>query len=171
MSCNIVCRHGSDLAFLWLWHRLAAAAHVRPLACELPCAVGKALKKYNKNNKSVTFRMDRQWGPVLYSCKYVQSFAMTKDNMRKRVCIDVWLGHFAIQKKLTEQCKSTIIKIFKEFYENISKSKRCFVFFIYIPLCLQRYTKCLEIHTIKWPLFPLMWLKAQDQWGCLSYLE
>ena len=27
--------------------------------------------------------------------------------------IHVWLGHFAMQQKLTEHCKSTIIKFFK----------------------------------------------------------
>ena len=29
--------------------------------------------------------------------------------MWKKVYINVWLGHFAIQRKLTEHCKSTII--------------------------------------------------------------
>ena len=33
-----------DLALLWLCHRLAAAAPIRPLAWELPCATGAALK-------------------------------------------------------------------------------------------------------------------------------
>ena len=36
---------------LWLWHRLAAAAPIRPLAWELPYAVGAALKKKKKENK------------------------------------------------------------------------------------------------------------------------
>ena len=34
-----------DPALLWLWHRLAAAALIRPLAWELPCVAGMALKK------------------------------------------------------------------------------------------------------------------------------
>ena len=34
-----------DLALLWLWHRLAAAAPSPPLALELPYATGMALKK------------------------------------------------------------------------------------------------------------------------------
>ena len=38
---------------------------------------------------------------------------MLKDNMRKRMWIDVGLCHFAVQQKLTEQCKSTIIIIIK----------------------------------------------------------
>ena len=37
-----------DPALLWLWCRPAAAALVRPLACELLCAVGAALKRQEK---------------------------------------------------------------------------------------------------------------------------
>ena len=33
-----------DLALLWLWHRPAAVALIRPLALELPYAVGVVLK-------------------------------------------------------------------------------------------------------------------------------
>ena len=35
-------RHGLDLALLWLWHRLAATALIRPLAEETPYAAGAA---------------------------------------------------------------------------------------------------------------------------------
>ena len=34
-----------DPALLWLWCRPAAAASIRPLAWEPPCAAGVALKK------------------------------------------------------------------------------------------------------------------------------
>ena len=34
-----------DLALLWLWHRSAATAPIRPLAWELPYAAGVALKR------------------------------------------------------------------------------------------------------------------------------
>ena len=34
-----------DLAWLWLWHRPAAAAPIQFLAWELPDAAGAALKK------------------------------------------------------------------------------------------------------------------------------
>ena len=34
MSCGVGHRHGSDLALLWLWHRLAAVAPMRPLDWE-----------------------------------------------------------------------------------------------------------------------------------------
>ena len=45
MSCGVGHRYGSDLVLLWLWHRSAAAAPISPLAWELPCAAGAALKK------------------------------------------------------------------------------------------------------------------------------
>ena len=50
MNCDVDHRRGSDLALLWLWHRLAAIAQIRPLAWEPPYAAGAALK--NKKNKT-----------------------------------------------------------------------------------------------------------------------
>ena len=41
-----------DPVLLWLWCRLAAAAPIRPLAWELPYAVGVALKRKNKNKNN-----------------------------------------------------------------------------------------------------------------------
>ena len=51
MSCGVGCRHRSDLALLWLWCRLAAAAPIRPLAWKLPYATYAALKKEKKEKK------------------------------------------------------------------------------------------------------------------------
>ena len=42
-------RCGLDAALLWLWHRLAAVAQIRPLTWEPPYARGTALK----SNKSI----------------------------------------------------------------------------------------------------------------------
>ena len=53
MSCGIGRRHGSDLALLWLWHRPAATILIRPLAWELPCATGAALKKIKKGHNEL----------------------------------------------------------------------------------------------------------------------
>ena len=39
--------NANNCALLWLWHRLAAAGPIRPLAWELPYAAGTALKKQN----------------------------------------------------------------------------------------------------------------------------
>ena len=50
MSCGVGHRHG--LESLWLWCRLVAAAPIRPLTWEPPCALGAALKSKNKNKSS-----------------------------------------------------------------------------------------------------------------------
>ena len=41
-------RRSSDLMLLWLWCRLADAVLIRPLAWELPYAMGVALKRKKK---------------------------------------------------------------------------------------------------------------------------
>ena len=51
VSCGVGCRCGSDLALLWLWHRPAATAPIRPLAWESPYAAGAALKGPKKKKK------------------------------------------------------------------------------------------------------------------------
>ena len=51
MSCGVAWRCSLDLALLWLWHRLAAAALIQPLAWEPPYTVGVALKKKKKAKK------------------------------------------------------------------------------------------------------------------------
>ena len=43
VSCGVGRRHGSDLMLLWLWHRPAATALIRPLAWEPPYAAEAAL--------------------------------------------------------------------------------------------------------------------------------
>ena len=49
LSCGIGFRCSLDLVLLWLWHRPAAVASIRPLAWEHPYASGTAIKK-NKTN-------------------------------------------------------------------------------------------------------------------------
>ena len=44
-------RGGSDLVWLWLWHRLVALAPIQPLAWELPDRVGAAQKKQEKKKE------------------------------------------------------------------------------------------------------------------------
>ena len=56
LSCSVGHRCGSDLVVLWLWHRLAAAAPIRPLAWQLPFAVAAALEKINKNKNNLIVR-------------------------------------------------------------------------------------------------------------------
>jgi len=52
MSCGVDPRHGLDLALLWLWCRPEATALIRPLAWELPYAVGETLEKTKKKTLS-----------------------------------------------------------------------------------------------------------------------
>ena len=51
MSCGVGCRRGSDPELLWLWPRPEATAPIRPLAWELPCAAGVALKGQKTKRK------------------------------------------------------------------------------------------------------------------------
>ena len=51
MNCGVDRRHGSDLALLWLWCRLAATALIQPLAWEPPNAMGVALKRPKTKKK------------------------------------------------------------------------------------------------------------------------
>ena len=43
MSCSLGCRLGLDPTLLWLWHRLAATALIRPQAWKPPYTKGAAL--------------------------------------------------------------------------------------------------------------------------------
>ena len=60
MSCGVSCRHGSDLAWMWVWRRPGAAALIRPLAWEPPYATGAALEKAKR--QKVT---KRKWNQSL----------------------------------------------------------------------------------------------------------
>jgi len=51
MNCGVGCRRGLDPALLWLWHRPAAAAAIRPLAWELPHAVRAAQEMAKRQKK------------------------------------------------------------------------------------------------------------------------
>ena len=53
MSCGVGRRHSLDLALLWLWRRLEAIAPIRPLAWELPYAMGEALEKTKRPKKKI----------------------------------------------------------------------------------------------------------------------
>ena len=57
MNRGVSCRHSSDLALLWLWHRLAAAAPIQPLSLGTSICPGcgpKIEKKKKKERKSLT---------------------------------------------------------------------------------------------------------------------
>ena len=52
MSCGVGRRRNSDPTLLWLWHRPAATALIRPLAREPPFATGVALEEAKKTQKN-----------------------------------------------------------------------------------------------------------------------
>ena len=69
MSCGVGLRHCSDLALLWLWCRLAAAAPIQPLVWELPYAMDLALKKtkIKKNHSCVRHKCHPSlWQPATH---------------------------------------------------------------------------------------------------------
>ena len=51
MSCGLGHRSGSDPMLLWLWHRPAAVAPIRPLAWEPPCAAEVAQEMAKRQKK------------------------------------------------------------------------------------------------------------------------
>ena len=53
MSCGVGCRCGSDLVWLWLWCRPAAAAPIYLPAHELPYATDVAVKRKEKKKKEL----------------------------------------------------------------------------------------------------------------------
>ena len=53
VSCSVACRRGLDHQLSWLWCKVAAVAPIRPLAWELPCAKGVALKREKKKKDVV----------------------------------------------------------------------------------------------------------------------
>ena len=53
MSCGVGCRSGLDPVLLWLWHRLAATAPIRPLAWEPPHAPGEAQEMAKRQKKKL----------------------------------------------------------------------------------------------------------------------
>ena len=55
MSCGVGHRLGLDPVLLWLWLWSEAAAPIRPLACELPYAMGTALKRQKQKQKKMEF--------------------------------------------------------------------------------------------------------------------
>ena len=55
MSCSIGHRHSLDPTLLWLWHKPASAAPIRPLAWELPYVTGVSIKRKKKKKESQSY--------------------------------------------------------------------------------------------------------------------
>ena len=65
MSYSVHHRCGLDPVQMWLWHRSAAAALIRPLAWKPPYTVGATLKRPKKKRKKEISQP--QWGSQNYS--------------------------------------------------------------------------------------------------------
>ena len=61
--CGVGCRHGLDLALLWLWCRPAAAALIQLLAWELPYAVPSTVKNQTKRKQILELQIIQMGGP------------------------------------------------------------------------------------------------------------
>ena len=64
MRCGVDHSHGSDLALLWLWRKLAAVALIQPLAWETPYVSGVALKRQKDQKKK---KKRDAYGYILFS--------------------------------------------------------------------------------------------------------
>ena len=80
------------------------------------CQGGRdGLGVWDEQMQTNIYRMDKQQGPTVYhrelcsvSCDKPQ-----RRRIRRRMYIGVWLSHFAVQQKLTQHCKSTILQLNK----------------------------------------------------------
>ena len=66
MSCAVGHRRGLDPELLWLWHRPAATALIRPLAWEPPYAAGAALEKTKKKKQCMSVGVGQRWNGMSY---------------------------------------------------------------------------------------------------------
>jgi len=62
MNCGVGHRRGLDPMLLWLWHRLAATALIRPLAWERLYAMGASVERTKRQTTTTTTttKMKRQ---------------------------------------------------------------------------------------------------------------
>ena len=77
VSCGVGHRKGLDPALLWLWHRLAATAPIRPLTWEPPDAAGAAQENGKKRQKKKKKKKVILFHPhfVRISSAYSQNFS------------------------------------------------------------------------------------------------
>ena len=61
MSCHVGQRCGLGLALLFLWHKLAAAAPIEPLAWALPYAMGSVLKRQQQQQGRLEDRVQEKY--------------------------------------------------------------------------------------------------------------
>ena len=101
VSCGVSRRCGLDLALLWLWHRPAATAQIRPLAWELPYALGAALKgqktKKNKNKVQLLTLWNSFMSHFFYLFSAYSGFFGNRFELQSQHCIPkcIWNVQFS----------------------------------------------------------------------------
>ena len=84
MSCGVVHRPGSDPPWLWLWHRLAVTALIRPLAWESPFAAGMELKRTEDKRRKKKKNLLTKPGLRLKKKKKKKKKKLQKVNKKKK---------------------------------------------------------------------------------------
>ena len=78
MGCH--CGWDPALLLLWLWHRLAAAAPIQPLAWELPYATGAAIKTIAKTWKQPKCPLTDDWIRKMWYIYTMEYYSAIKKN-------------------------------------------------------------------------------------------
>ena len=109
MSCGVGRRHSLDSVSLWLWHRLAAAAPIRPLAWEPPYAVSEAFKRQKTKKKKKELHTKRSSGPNSHTSKVYQT--LKEDLMsRKDTCTPIFTATLFTKAKTCKQTKQPLVE-------------------------------------------------------------
>ena len=106
-SCGVDRRHGSDLAWLWLWHWLAATAPIQPLSWKPLYAMGLALKKiklqhWKLENNDNTFKIMKEMfstsgfyiQPNYKSKVKADQYICRNLELKKKITLDTFAGNF-----------------------------------------------------------------------------
>ena len=99
LNRGAVCRCGSDLALLWLWHRPTAVVAIGPLACELICC-GWGPKKQKNRPQKQTNKQTQIMSICLQFLWTFHEYAISLKECRifftALICIDSEASHFLL---------------------------------------------------------------------------
>ena len=84
MSCGVGCRHGSDLASLWLWRRPAATGPIGPLAWESTYDTGAAQEMAKRPKKKKKKKRQSTHYPQVRTCREPRRYK----EPRKGACLN-----------------------------------------------------------------------------------
>ena len=153
MSCGEGHKWSLDLALLWLWHRLAAIVPIRPLAWELSCATGVALKKnsFPYANSNI-FILQKLWNPNHYtslSCAFkfllgnIYLIVLNIVSFHFKSTMLVYLGQNIIEHNLKTKALDMLFLLRCWYFEESQLTEqggRCVYTNPWIHMYLYRYT-------------------------------